>query len=277
VKHIDVFSGIGGFALAARKQFPKYGTIAFVEWDPFCQAVLAKQFTGVPIYGDISTYHYTQKDKVDLLTGGFPCQPFSHAGKRKGTKDSRYLWPQMLRVIHESKPRWIVAENVPGLLTIESGVVFEKIFSQLEDEGYTVWPPGIPACAVGAPHLRNRVWIVANRRDQRARRGDRWQSQVQGDERSSQGLPTPESGEPGGDAHRFPGDEDWVQAAARLCTPNDGLPGGLARPGGWRNAAFKAAGNSIVPQVAEVIFRAIAAVDERDEPEDNIKGDNQNR
>ena len=101
------------------------------------------------------------KSPIDVLTGGFPCQPFSCAGKRAGTEDDRYLWPEMLRAIREVKPRWIVAENVPGLLTLQDGVVFEGVCTDLETEGYEVIPLVIPTCAQGAPHRRDRVWIIA--------------------------------------------------------------------------------------------------------------------
>lgn len=111
--------------------------------------------------------------RIDLLTGGFPCQPFSQAGKRKGTSDNRYLWPEMLRVIQDFKPTWIIAENVRGLLTMQQGMVFENICLDLEKSGYEVQAFIIPACAVNAPHRRDRVWIVAHSNSRRGRRKER--------------------------------------------------------------------------------------------------------
>lgn len=178
MKHIDLFSGIGGFALAA--QWAGIETVQFVEKDKFCQAVLRKNFPGVPIHGDIYTYAYVnrlqeqgteqQADGIGqsvqtrsfLLTGGFPCQSFSVAGKRRGTEDDRYLWPEMFRVIREARPAWVIAENVRGILTIEQGMVFEQVCVDLEGAGYDVQTFIIPACSVNAPHRRDRVWIVAH-------------------------------------------------------------------------------------------------------------------
>ena len=159
--HVDLFSGIGGFALAARWT-NQIQTVQFVEIDKFCQKVLNKNFSGVPIYDDIKTYRGTMPD-VFILTGGFPCQPFSVAGKRRGTEDNRFLWPEMLRVISESHPQWIIGENVGGFVSIGNGMVLEHCFSDLEAEGYEVQAFIIPACAVQAPHRRDRVWIIANR------------------------------------------------------------------------------------------------------------------
>lgn len=110
--------------------------------------------------------HDNRFPTVDLLTGGFPCQPFSQAGKRKGTSDDRFLWPEMFRVIKEFKPTWVVAENVRGILSIEGGLVFEQVCLDLESEGYEVQPFVIPAVAKNAPHRRDRVWFVANRSEQ---------------------------------------------------------------------------------------------------------------
>jgi DNA (cytosine-5)-methyltransferase 1 len=182
--HLDLFSGIGGFALAAKWVWGgKHHIYSFVEIDPFCQKVLAKNFPGVPIHGDIKTFTYPNRnglqkpgteqqtdrgrqffkdDSVDLLTGGFPCQSFSHAGKRRGTGDDRYLWPEMFRIIRMVNPQWIIAENVPGIISIENGLVFEQVCSDLESENYQVQTFIIPACAVDAPHRRDRVWIVAH-------------------------------------------------------------------------------------------------------------------
>lgn len=169
---LDLFAGIGGFSLAAH--WMGWETAAFVEWDSFCQKVLRKNFPTTPIYGDIKEFRYDRKQQyigpVDLICGGFPCQPFSTAGKRNGTNDDRYLWPEMLRVIREVKPAWVVGENVAGLLSMDGGAVFEQVCTSLEDEGYTVQAFVLPAISVGAPHRRDRVWIVAHSNSSRGER-----------------------------------------------------------------------------------------------------------
>ena len=153
--HLDLFSGIGGFALAAG--WAGFETVGFCDNEPYAQAVLKKHWPDVPIHGDIKALDGTAYRGVTLLTGGFPCQPFSNAGKRRGKDDDRYLWPQMLRVIQEARPAWIVGENVVGII----GLALDQVCSDLEAEGYEVEPIIIPACGVHAPHRRNRVWVVA--------------------------------------------------------------------------------------------------------------------
>jgi DNA-cytosine methyltransferase len=139
-------------------------TAAFVEWEDYPQKVLAKNFPEVPIYKDIRDFKYEQAQvgPIDIVSGGFPCQPFSTAGKRQGTTDDRYLWPEMLRVIREVQPTWVVGENVAGLFGMDGGKVFEEVCSSLEGEGYAVQSFIIPAISKGAPHRRDRIWIVAN-------------------------------------------------------------------------------------------------------------------
>lgn len=160
MRHIGLFAGIGGFELAAR--WMGWNTIAWSEWDPFCQKVLSYHFPEAKGYGDIKQADFTQyRGQCDILTGGFPCQPYSVAGNRLGKEDERHLWPEMLRVIREVQPRWIIGENVRGLLSWNEGVVFEEVCSDLESEGYEVQAFIIPAAGVGAPHRRERVWIVA--------------------------------------------------------------------------------------------------------------------
>jgi DNA (cytosine-5)-methyltransferase 1 len=162
MKVLDLFAGIGGFSLAAH--WMGWETVAFVEWAEFQQKVLAKNFPGVPIYGDIRKFDGSKyAGSVDIICGGFPCQPFSHAGKRKGKSDDRFLFPEMLRVISEVRPRWVIAENVRGILSIESGDVFEEVCSQLEGIGYEVQTFCVPASAVDAPHRRDRVWFMGRR------------------------------------------------------------------------------------------------------------------
>lgn len=159
MRHLDLFSGIGGFALAAKWTWgEEYETVAFCEIDKFCHKVLRKNFGDVAIYEDIKKLDGTKLTSINLLTGGFPCQPFSVAGKRKGNEDDRALWPEMLRIIQEVKPRWIIGENVAGFVNM----ALDQSISDLENEGYEVQTFIIPACAVNAPHRRDRVWIIAN-------------------------------------------------------------------------------------------------------------------
>ena len=159
MNHLDLFSGIGGFSLALEKV--GFKTIAFCERDEYCRLLLQKHWKGVKIYNDIKKLEGKDiKEKVDILTGGFPCQPYSVAGKQKGTNDDRYLWPEMFRVIKEVQPTFIIAENVRGIINIQDGMVFETVCSDLESEGFEIQPFIIPAAGVNAPHKRERVYIV---------------------------------------------------------------------------------------------------------------------
>lgn len=164
MKHMGLFEGIGGFSLAAR--WAGWETPVMVEWSAYCQSVLKKNFPDATIFGDIHRFDgRPYAGQIDVITGGFPCQPFSHAGKRNGADDDRYLWPEMLRVIREVAPEWVIGENVAGLISMDSGRVFDAILSDLENAGYCAEAYIIPAIAVGAPHRRDRVWIVAHRDD----------------------------------------------------------------------------------------------------------------
>lgn len=328
--HLDLFSGIGGFALAAQTVWGSdYHCVGFCEIDPFCQQVLRKNFEGVTIYGDIrgltaeriiadsAIKGLSERDGqriaatrpcgaesecesgIDLLTGGFPCQPFSVAGKRKGTEDDRFLWPEMLRVIREVKPRWVIGENVAGIIEMALG----QVCADLEGLDYEVQCFVIPACAVNAPHRRDRVWIVANANGSRNA-----QSRIQHPSLFAEpdSLPSPdternaeggaygsESGERvgrwtdqdigernevGGDSsddcceRQFPDwTRDWREVAFESCVHrmDDGVSrrvvvfsnGERISESRWRQNALKAYGNAIVPQVAMEIMRAIREID----------------
>ena len=183
--HASLFSGIGGFDLAA--EWAGFENLFNCEIDPFCRKVLKYHFPNAEQYEDIRTTDFTQwRGRIDVLTGGFPCQPFSVAGQRKGAGDDRFLWPEMLRVISDIRPAWVIGENVGGIVgVVEPGCevdvetqaslfdqdyteteehqqfVIERICRELERIGYSVQPVLIPACGVGAPHRRDRVWFVA--------------------------------------------------------------------------------------------------------------------
>jgi len=203
MKHLDLFSGGGFFHLAVKSVWPDAELVAFVENDPFCQKWLKANFPGCRIISDIRDFKHDGSD-VFILTGGFPCQPFSVAGKRAGEQDDRFLWPEMLRVIREIHPTWIVGENVAGIQSIfQYGISSEledkeylskeeatadfkgisertgentlwMVLDNLEELGYEVQVFIIPACAVNAPHRRERVWIVGHAkrlRESQSKRG----------------------------------------------------------------------------------------------------------
>ena len=158
LKVLDLFSGIGGFSrgLEATGFFE---TICFVENEPYCQAVLKHHWPGVPILGDIKNVKEPDlPTRPDVICGGFPCQPFSQAGRQQAQDDPRHLWPEMFRLIRECRPTWVVGENVAGLIRLG----LDEVLSDLANEGYATRTFNIPACAVGAPHLRQRLWIVAH-------------------------------------------------------------------------------------------------------------------
>ena len=160
MKVFDLFSGIGGFSLGFEST-GYFQTTKFVEMDKYCQKILRKNFPGIPIEEDIRNVK-GKEFEADVITGGFPCQPFSVAGRQKGTSDDRYLWPEMFRLIKEIKPKWVVGENVSGLINLQDGLVLRQVQDDLEGEGFEVQCFIIPASGIGAWHQRKRVWIVAH-------------------------------------------------------------------------------------------------------------------
>jgi len=167
LKLLDLFSGIGGFSLGLEST-GYFETIGFVEKDEFCQKVLKKNFNNIPIESEVRNVK-GDRYKADIITGGFPCQPFSVAGKRRGTEDDRYLWDETIRVIRECKPRWFIGENVEGIINISEGKVLQQIQKDLETEGFEVQCVVIPASGIGAWHQRKRVWIIAHSNSNRDR------------------------------------------------------------------------------------------------------------
>ena len=160
MRHGSLFSGIGGFDLAS--EWMGWENSFHCEWNPFGQKVLKYYWPKAISYHDITKTDFTiHRGAIDILTGGFPCQPYSTAGKRKGKEDERHLWPEMLRAIREIRPRWVVGENVRGLISWNGGLVFEEVQSELEAQGYRVQPFLLPAASVNAPHRRDRIWFVA--------------------------------------------------------------------------------------------------------------------
>jgi len=165
MKHVDLFTGIGGFTLAA--EWCGLETVSFCESDERCQAFLRKAWRGIPIHPDVGTFDGSPYRGAFLLTGGVPCQPASRAGKQKGASDDRWLWPEAIRVLSDVRPTWTLFENPPGI----GDVGLAGILAEMESLGYQVRVFGVPACAVGAPHRRERYWIVAHRGGTASERG----------------------------------------------------------------------------------------------------------
>ncbi len=297
--HASLFSGIGGFDLAA--EWMGWKNAFHCEWNEFGQKILKYYWPNSVSYGDITKTDFTiWRGKIDVLTGGFPCQPYSLAGKRKGKEDERHLWPEMLRAIREIAPRYIVGENVYGLVNWNGGLVFNEVQADLEAEGYEVQPVILPACAVGAPHRRERVWFVAysnkcttgpskastriirkgsNNNDEQEERREQTEQHIgcsdvlrtdtdtsneglqrSQDKRSIKESRAKRNKQP---TRLFQPRWDKFPIEAPIYSGNDGLSSkldGITFPK-WRNESIKAYGNAIVPQVALQIFKAIQIAD----------------
>tara|TARA_R100000655_G_scaffold52715_2_gene90563 strand:+ start:5270 stop:6181 length:912 start_codon:yes stop_codon:yes gene_type:complete len=296
--HGSLFSGIGGFDLAA--EWAGWENVFHCEYEPFAQKILKHHFPNSKLYNDIKTFDATTYfGRIDIITGGFPCQPFSNAGERKGTEDERHLWPEMLRVIREVAPKYVVGENVRGLLNWSGGLVFEQVCADLEAEGYEVQPYLLPACGKNAPHRRDRIWFIAYANDSDDRRNARknetegskeWiqkRNEVRKSTKSSKVFKsntdtlrkrhkrnkfygasnarhrTQESFEPTAELCQIP---NWkiFPTQPPICRGNDGLSKELdgITFSKWRRESIKAYGNAIVPQVAYEIFKAINKLEE---------------
>ena len=157
LKILDLFSGIGGFSLGLEAT-GGFETVAFCDIDPYCRSVLKKHWPNVPIFEDIRKLKGTDIGTVDIITGGYPCQPFSVAGKQKGVEDKRHLWPEYFRLIKECRPTWVIGENVSGHIKLG----LDSVLEDLESEGYATRTFSISASSIGANHQRERIWIVAN-------------------------------------------------------------------------------------------------------------------
>lgn len=242
--HLDLFSGIGGFALAAR--WTGWNTIALSEIEPYACKTLARNFPGVPNLGDIRN---VRNIRADLITGGFPCQPYSVTGKRNGNADHRALWPEMLRVIRESKPSWVLGENVSGIVSME----LDKICADLEAEGYEVQPLLIPACAADAPQERMRCWILADATGARGQSKSGGVCQDAGQTRTqTNGHQQPVGG---GEAGGRPREWQPEPGVGRMA---DGIPNRVDR--------LRGLGNAIVPQVAAEILRNLVMENDQAHP-----------
>ena len=286
LKVLDLFSGIGGFSLGLEST-GHFETIAFCEKDEFCQKVLQKNFKNIPIEGDVRNVK-GEKYKADVVVGGFPCQSISIAGKQKGKDDDRFLFPEMLRVIKEVKPRWIIGENVQNLINISNGTILKEIVEGLENEGFEVQCFSIPASSQGAWHKRERVWIIASNTNNRLSIGENQEIQTRGntiDNGSSSNVPnsqcnehqhTPTRQSGTGELWGFYSEKEkqtshdlwsktsrcnapfrqksWWQTQSELCRIPHGLSTSMDRN---RANRIKALGNSIVPQIARELGKAI--------------------
>lgn len=264
--HGSLFSGIGGFDLAA--EWMGWENVFHCEWNKECKKILKYYWPNAESYDDITKTDFTiHRGRIDILTGGFPCQPFSISGKRKGKQDERYLWPNMLRAISEIKPVYIVGENVPEILNTEQGMVFEQICSSLEAEGYQVQPLHIPASGIGAFHRRERIWFVAYS-EQNASSSRANDNKKQGTYLSNvpkNFLRKEECVNTGFDhlyadifesrAFKSPSDISKLKSKPLIFRTDDGFPGGVDKN------SEEQLGNAIVPQVAYEIFKAIEKCD----------------
>jgi DNA (cytosine-5)-methyltransferase 1 len=285
-RHGSLFSGIGGFDLAA--EWMGWENVFHCELNAFGQKVLKHYWPNAISYEDITKTDFTiHRGTIDILTGGFPCQPYSMAGKRLGKEDERHLWPEMLRAIREIQPRWVVGENVLGLVNWSGGLVFHEVQADLEAAGYEVQPYVLPACAVNAPHRRDRVWFVAKRTEckygfytcsnkqynicEQCEDGDNYELWDATDtncevlehgnrQRKTSGRTNEEKRTK---SFNIPRDWETFPTQSPICTGDDGISSRLdgITFSKWRNESIKAAGNAIVPQVVMPIFKAIEQYD----------------
>ena len=284
LKVLDLFSGLGGFSLGLERT-GHFETVAFCDNNKFSKAILNKHWKGIKIYDDVRaiTKENFETDGIetpDIITGGFPCQPFSVAGKQKGTDDDRHLWPEMFRIIKVFQPKFVIGENVPGIVNIQDGVVFETVCTDLESQGYEVQPFNIPAAAVGAPHQRKRIWIIANLADTNSERSQRYgkeyklrensqkikasrsstskrdqtdvantESSLGNDVQTITGTSKSKTQEVSRNGSSVRGESSWWHTEPNVGRVAHGVSGRVYR--------LKGLGNSIVPQIAEEIGRAI--------------------
>jgi DNA (cytosine-5)-methyltransferase 1 len=290
-RHGSLFSGIGGFDLAA--EWMGWENVFHCEWNPFGQKVLKHYWPNSISYNDITKTDFSiHRGAIDILTGGFPCQPYSSAGKRLGKEDERHLWPEMLRAIREIQPRWIVGENVFGLVNWNGGMVFEEVQTDLEAEGYEVQPYVLPAAAVNAPHRRDRVWFVAHAFSSGKRANEfrcirSKNGEIEGERTQAiynafrpdgiKGTATNTShtglqrskvngsiGGSGKESDKLASGcvrSNWKNFPTQspICSRNDGLSNRLdgITFSKWRNESIKAGGNAVCPPLVLQIFKAI--------------------
>jgi DNA (cytosine-5)-methyltransferase 1 len=279
MRHGSLFSGIGGFDLAA--EWMGWENVFHCEWNPFGQQILKHYWPEATSFEDITKTNFTPyANQIDIITGGFPCQPYSSSGKRRGKEDERHLWPEMLRAIREVSPRFVVGENVRGLTNWNGGLVFDEVCAELESIGYQVAPVIIPACGLNAPHKRERIWFVAYTESAGTRQNERrlrslsngfskWEEGITTNANGSNNETQSQKGILGQtnkrrQTRRFINGDTRTQwnefpSQSPICSGDDGLPTELdgITFSKWRAESIKGYGNAIVPQVAYQIFKAI--------------------
>lgn len=248
--HLGLFEGIGGFSLAAR--WMGWETLAWCEYNEFGQIVLKYHFPKAEGFGDIKESNFKKyANRIDIVTGGFPCQPYSQTGKRQGKNDDRHLWPEMLRAVREIQPTWVVGENVPGIINWSKGMVVKEIKTDLENEGFTLLPPIIiPACAVNADHRRDRIWFIAYSDSKRQQR--KQYKSCNESSKVEKSIKTLAPCTPGKELTNFIPEPKTVSRNNGISTKLDGITFSK-----WREESTKSYGNAIVPQVAFEIFKTI--------------------
>ena len=284
MRALSLFSGIGGFDLGMERAGIE--VVGMVENDKFCQKVLRKHWPNVKLLGDIRDVKGDEFGSVDIVCGGPPCQPASVAGKRRGKKDPRWLWQETYRIIKATKPEWIVLENVRGILSLEGGLVFENLLLELESYGYETRAFCIPACAINAPHRRDRVWIVANTRSIKSGRIPNLQRQTiseigkdysNASDSTSKRLEGTDEYQSAHTKHsrcnrNAEWDKNWIEVAQQFCRVATRVPAELDFIGELeveckkkekkqQRDRLKSLGNSIVPQIAEIIGNCIVLID----------------
>ena len=265
MRHGSLFSGIGGFDLAA--EWMEWENVFHCEWNEFGQKVLKHYWPNAESFGDITKTNFSKYyGTIDVISGGFPCQPYSSAGKRLGKEDERHLWPEMCRAIKEIAPRWVVGENVRGLTNWNGGLVFDEVCADLENLGYQVAPYIIPAVATNAPHKRERVWFVAYRN---ASDSERIRLQT-GFTTTNIPIKKRETLDEGSEpsistktiCRRYVSNK-WENFPTQppICGRDDGISRELdgITFSKWRAESIKAYGNAVVPQVVYQIFKSIQA------------------
>jgi DNA (cytosine-5)-methyltransferase 1 len=261
--HGSLFSGIGGFDLAA--EWMGWENKFHCEWNEFCKKILKHYWPDATSYGDIDETDFTiWRGLIDVLSGGFPCQPYSTAGKRKGKEDDRHKWPQMLRAIREIQPRWIVGENVPGLINWKRGMVLDEIKADLEAAGFEVMPPLIlPAGGVGGRHRRERLFLVAHSNRERYQGvKPKLSNEVQPMEVAIETLA----------AHKFSNGIKNELPEPYVISTNNGIPvdlDGIAFSK-WKEQSISGFGNAVVPQLVYEIFKAIENYENIEETQTGI-------
>ena len=302
--HLSLFSGIGGLDLAA--EWAGFRTVGQCEWADYPRAVLEKHWPGLPRWRDIRTltkesfYEQSGLHTVDVISGGFPCQPFSVAGKQRGKEDDRYLWPEFIRVIRELRPTWVIGENVPGIINL----ALDTVLADLETEGYEVQCFLIPACGVDAPHKRNRIVIVAHAKSRRKPRGfscrtEAWGFGCESRRSTETGVCGVDDGlrttiheiDPDSDINRLQGrvSKQVLETGFTYCSSREREREGVRRPSAELSRSFsvgedwpdepgvgrvaygipnrvdriKCLGNAVVPQQFYPFFAAIAEIERR--------------